>query len=262
MTPNTPRRFEGARRWLSLPGHWQPKTLSEATLRELCAFRVSIMGLRPETDPEQDYLAFRQTLRRCEFVWVDEVGGELAGMYAVVLRTLEHEGAQFAIWEGEYACVSPHHRKGWKIVLSVATSLAYMRLRHRRHRPYIFGAAYLPSFLLLHRVGAVYLHDDPAMSASERSLMARLSSEYRGWDPTTGTIVLPTRPIQPRTTPPSEPSLRQPWERYLARNPRWYEGRANAVLKPISGLGAAIARETVRLSSRRFFASRRRRDAA
>ncbi|MFZ5439982.1 MAG: hypothetical protein ACOZQL_08225 [Myxococcota bacterium] len=245
-------RFEGARRWLGAPGHWLPKTLSERALRDLWAFRVSVMGLRPETDAEADYASFCACLRRCEFVWVDEAGDEVVGMYAFVLRALEHEGAPVAVWEGEYACVSPRHRKGWKIVLSVAASIAYMRLRFPRHRAYVFGAAYLPSFLMLHQMGPAFLHDDPRLSDSERRLLHRLASEYRTWDPATGTIALPTRPVEPRLTPPRDPKLREPWERYLKHNPRWFEGTSSAVLKRLDGLGPAIARRTVTLIGERL----------
>jgi hypothetical protein len=241
-------RFRGAARWLGLPGHWLPATLSEQTVRELCAFRVSVMGLKPETDPEQDYVAFRECLRRCEFVWVDEHEGDVVGMYAFVLRTLEHEGVKVVVWEGEYACVAPNHRSGWKIVASGIASLMYMWLRFRGHRAYIFGAAYLPSFLMLQHAGPVYLHDDPSMSAWERSLLNRLAAEHRGWDPATGWISLPTLPVNPRHTPPRAPELREPWERYLAHNPRWHHGFASAVLKPLSGMRGLLAKEAVRVA--------------
>lgn len=236
-------RFAGAARWLGLPGHYRPSTLSEQAVRDLWSFRVSVMGLRPEIDPEEDFAGFRECLRRCELVWVDESEGRVVGMNAMVLRAFEHEGQRVALWEPEYTCISPHRRKSWKIVASALASAAYVFVRHPGHRVYIFGAGYLPSFLMLSHVGPVHLADAPAMSSWERSLFVRLASEYPGWDPSTGTIALPTLPVSPRTSPPRDPRLREPWERYLARNPRWYEGRASALLMRLDGLQGRILRE-------------------
>jgi hypothetical protein len=215
------------------------------------------MGLKPETDPEADFAAFRACLRKCEFVWVDERDGEFVGMYAFVLRALEHRGEEVAVWEGEYACVAPNHRSGWKIIASGIASLAYMWLRFRRRRAYIFGAAYLPSFLILQHAGPVFLHDDPSMSTWERSLLHRLAAEHPGWNPSTGQISLPTLPVAPRRTPPRDPALREPWERYLAHNPNWHQGFASAVLKPLGGMGGQIAKEAARVAWARLSAGER-----
>jgi hypothetical protein len=250
-------RFRGATRWLGLPEHWIPKTLCEQTIRELWSFRVSIMGLRTETDPENDFIAFRATLVRCEFVWVDEVDAEIVGMHACSFRNFEHEGHDVAVWRGEYACVAANQRSRWKIVASWLASFATMRLRFRRHRHYAFASAYLPSFLALHHAGHVFLHDDPLMSRWEHSLLTRLASSQPGWDPSSGTIILRTRPVNPRTSPPRDPALREPWERYLAHNPRWHEGVASAALLPLAGLRGTMVRKAAQLLWARTIRSRR-----
>lgn len=210
-------------------------SLDEAALRELWAFRASIMNLKPEVDLAADFAGFAAFLRRSERVVVLRDGRRVVGMTAVQMLRLEHEGERVVLATPEYVIFAPAARGSAVTALAYASTLALVvRPGDGAARWYLGGVGYPASVLMGERIARrMWLDGEPGIPPLERRMLDHLSATIAGprRDPVMRWVDMPTRP------PPLNPRVRaQPgYTRYVALNPRWQAGTALTAVFSMGG---------------------------
>ncbi len=222
-----------------LPDLYWISSLSDDNLRCCWEFRRNFMGLKHHIDPKQDWEKYLRWVRTADFAWLPvDRNGELRSTFFYKIETVVHEQKKCMLVWPEYSYTRPDARKSAGIGIGFVASLIVAALRAPGAPQYIVGTGYVPSYLALcHAFDSVFLSEDPAMTEWERSLYRSLVKATPGYDRTTGVVEMGTIPINPRTTPPSDPTLHQAWSRYLARNPHWTEGYTCMIFAPVTGRG-------------------------
>lgn len=237
-----------------LPDLFWIHSLRDEDLRIAWNFRRQFMAIKPHVNPEEDFQKYRSWVRSADFVWLprNQTGQLTATAFYKVERRLHQGQPCILIWP-EYMYIQAEQRKGVSIAQGFLLALALGILRAPLAPQYVVGTGYVPSYLALCQVSSnVYVCEDPQMTEWERTLYRSLVDATVGYDPKTQVVNMGTIPISPRTTAPSEPQLRNDWQRYVTVNPHWSEGFTCMVFGRIqpSAMRSVILRLMKRLRRR------------
>ncbi len=176
-------------------------------LRALWRFRLTHVALKPEVDPEADFLSFATLIRGGLQSWVLRgEDGAIHGMTHFIAAERCHDGARFVYLLPEYIYIDPAYRKGFSLLGSALRMLWRCLRRWPRLPLYTGGPGYLSGYLMLCQIAdPVWLWRDPRMSRWQAEAFASIAAEHPGWDANTGIVTMKTRPLFPRSCAPTGP---------------------------------------------------------
>lgn len=233
MRPATSPSLDHARRFARpAPDLYRIASLTDDDLRACWEFRRGFMDLKPRVEPADDWKKYEAWVRTADFAWLPrDPDGRLRATFFYKVEVRHHEGRSCVlIWpEYGYSRLDARSTAGFAFALLAAVGLGVMSAPGAPH--YVVGTGYASSYTSLCRgLDDVFLAEDPAMTPWERSLYRALAAATAGHDAATGVVDMGTIPRDPRTDPPRDPRLLEPWRRYMARNPRWTDGYACLVM--------------------------------
>lgn len=225
-----------------------PIDLDEGFLRELNAFRLSVMRLKPTTDPDADFAEVVRACRSSEHVaWLRDGAGVLCASFILSTLRGEASGRRHKTYTLNYAFARPDVR-GHPAYLWLGLRVMLLELaRWRGEALWVGGVGYPASVLALDRAfGPLSLGGDE-VPEHVRPLLDRAIAEEAGnrWEPAAARMNMPTIP----------PVMSDGWyaraegdplyRRYVARCPDWTEGYALACLgrlRPARAIAAVMGR--------------------
>lgn len=202
--------------------------LDEPALRELWAFRLGIVWLKPHVLPEDDFEKFsgycRQG-RRVLRLW--NARGQLCGSVVPLVHDGSFQGERYRFLVPEYFYLTPEARG------SMVASWAWVRcivplMPGPGVRFFLGGAGFPAGTLTLDRfLGPTWLYGDEAVPPVVEHLFAWIIEHLggSGWDPLTGQIDMRVVPPSPSERWLARAQQREVYRRYMARCPQWQEGR-------------------------------------
>ncbi len=206
------------------------------TLQAMWRFRLRFVALKPHVSEEQDFAAFSAFFRKARTVVLAcNAAGEIQVMLVLAVRRDAERRECVLVWE--YAFFAPEHRRDPRIY----AAWAWLTARNVEPMPgwstwcaawtypssYVSLVNLVPDFVSLHH---------PRIGEAARDVLTRFGRDTGGasFDEATGVRDMPTiprEPFEPRAG--GTPSARAGRE-YIEANPRWAEGRALAVVAPLS----------------------------
>lgn len=201
--------------------------LDEPAIRELYAFRLSIMRLKPHVSPEKDFAKFSAWVRQGRrVVRMRDSRGRLGGLLVPLVYDGSWQSQRARVVVPEYAYLVPELRGRAWCTLVWARSL-FPLLYARGVRVFLGGLAYPTGTLALDRfMGPVWLHGEPQAPAESAQVLEWIVSHVAGdsWEPASRTVDMNTLPSQPTERWLARSQGRELYRRYIARCPRWQEG--------------------------------------
>lgn len=238
-----------------------PGSLTTPEIRELWRLRLSLLALKPEVDPEQDFESFARFIRACHVGRVYDEEGRVVATMSYARLDGQFEGQRWCLANYEYAFIEPHMRSHPAIV-AMYIMLFYGCLSWRPGvRNFLCFVGY-PKTVLTYakRVPELKLDADPSLDALELHLIERYIERLvqERFDPDRRVVWMPT--IPPRMSSEwlarnaEDPLLAS----YLERSPRWQEGEALIAisrlddgLRLVRELGVRVLARAKRASSER-----------
>lgn len=228
----------------------KPRALSREELRALWSFRLEQINLRSDISEEEDFEAFVRDFDVDGRVWYLLERGKPVGMYLQAVRLVEHEGRRLVVGAPDYVFMARHLRRHPALAFGVAWLTIWPMLRHPFRHPIMTGGVYPSSYIGWRRmVERCFSLGDPALSSSERALVARLGPLIWG-EAWVGDGTLRFRTI-PEASRPRSPLGLQLFEAYESMNPEWRTGRALFFVSPMGVGDVAIGLQRALFSKRR-----------
>lgn len=200
--------------------------LTDEEVRSLWQYRLRIFRLKPDIEPEQDWLWFRDLTRKSNDIWrFQDVGGQLVGFYQSRTLTRTIQGRAVSVVIADFAFIDRRFRGHPVTQLALARTLAPILAASLRRPTYALAVPYPTTLTSATRRGGRPIYDGEAVPGSlDAAVMDSFRLELTG-DETPGSIVS-------MNTIPETPS--EIWQRrhvgdaalkeYEQRNPRWREG--------------------------------------
>jgi hypothetical protein len=241
--------------WPSIHVNSEPASLGDALLRELNAFRLSVMRLKPSTDPALDFEAFARVCRGSSHVaFLRDAAGAVCGSFIATCWGGEVGGRRYRATILDYGFVRSDLRGHPAYVAALFPIMVRETSRWRGEEMWAGGIGYPTSLLALGRVmPTCYLQGDPEIPPVARAILHHLVEEAGArWEPERCRVNMPT-------IPPEMPARwythaeREPlYGRILERCPEWKEGYGLAFVTRIqmrrvfADVGLKVLRRVVR----------------
>lgn len=210
--------------------------LEQRDLRQLWELRIEQLPLKSSVDPEEDFAKFSKNIANAREVNRVYLGEQLVGMFVSWRRDGEVEGRRFRWIAFEYGVTKPEWRG------ALALRMAYLRtvLLNLSLRPgtlhYVGGIGYPIGTMAVARFGDRTFYYGEEVPAEVEKIFAMMLAELapEGLDPERGGVTFPTIP-RPLSQGWLERYSEHPcYQRYIALNPNWEEGRGLPVLSSLS----------------------------
>lgn len=232
-------------------------TATEALLRECWRFRLSLIALRPEVTPEDDWLAFRAYFRPgVELITQRRADGELSAIFAWSLREVREDGRARVIIDADYGFVRPEERQRLVVAVAFARIWGSAALRGRTATVTLLGSGYPSGVMGFGRFARrIRGLADPDLEPWERRILAAYCAEHECVDAGRGILRMRTRPLERRREPRSARS-RELLAWFEGQVPDWEEGRG--LVYVVCFAPTAMLRASLRAVMLRATAGRRR----
>ncbi len=206
--------------------HRRGDQITDEEARSLWQYRLSIFRLKPDIDPEEDWLWFRDLTRKSTDLWrFLDVGGRLVGFLQSRTLTRTVQGQAVSVFVADFAFMDRRFRGHPVTQLAVARTLAPILAASLRRPVYALAVPYPSTLMGATRRGGQPIYDGEAMPGSlDAAVMDSFRLELTGNETPGALISMNTIP-----EPPGELWLRRhvgnpALSEYEQRNPRWREG--------------------------------------
>lgn len=199
--------------------------VSEALLREMWEFRLSIISLRPEVTRETDWIAFRSYFQPgVEVITMRNRKGELRGIFGWSLRTVDDGQEKHVVVDAEYGFVHASARGSIIVPAAIFRIWSKAAITGRSRIIYLLSSGYPSSVLAFGRLcDHVVSLNDAHTSPWERQIITDYCAENDCIDPSRSILRMRTIPLEKRRIPRSERS-RELLTWYEAQVPNWEDG--------------------------------------
>lgn len=211
--------------------------LSEEDLKNCYALRLSIVALKPETDPAVDFEKFTAFVRKSQFVEYLTDNGQIKAFFVTYFSEQLIQGQNCLVIEPEYGFAHPDYRKGTYVRMTFARIVRNLKLRYWYKPIYIVGCAYPHSFIAFNRLfeGDFWTLESSNISDLDKAILINFLTRKTGKiDIASGIIQVPT--LHKERTPEHISILKQNpfYTTYCAQNPDWEKGQTLAFVVRIS----------------------------
>lgn len=230
--------------------------LTHSMLVEMNTLRLTLMRLKPTTDPKIDFEELSNFCRKCEYVFLLRNNAhKLVGMFVARIQRSSFNGIRFVILHGDFGFVLPEYRGHPLYIIGKLRVFLRFWLQSRGAIVLLGGIGYPAGLLAIGHFKPMYLSCDRDLPPVIQAAFELLIKEGAGarWDWTRGRKDMPT--IPPEMPPGWHERIQREafYGRYIAHCPDWSLGYALASLAPIRTLPAllSLGRATLRRRQRR-----------
>lgn len=203
--------------------------LDEDAIRELWAFQLSILHLKPHVSVDEELQRFTEDCRRARRVLrIRDGHGRLCGSVVPLVYEGRFESERFRLVVPEYIYLAPQLRGHAAISWAWARCLLPLMFQ-RGARVFVGGIGFPAGTLLLERFGGhVWLDGDPGVPPLAAHVLERIIGYLAegGWDPARRHVDTPIVPPKPSEAWLARSQKRELYRRYVERCPNWQEGWA------------------------------------
>lgn len=216
------------------------KYLTEEQLRELWHFRLQYMRLKETTNPEDDFEAFSDYLRKGVVVQFLHKG-QLKGFLVTYYEKKTYRNKAYIAVMPEYGFIAPEFRRYPNIVIVLIKTFLRCLRKHPFTPIYLFAAGYPSAYLGLQSNYPVHLLHDKEIPTFEKEILFDFAQTKGGerFNPETMLMDMPTLPSGPKSNASNLynhiPILQKS---YLAANPEWYKGFTCLFISPFKPVPA------------------------
>lgn len=212
-------------------------TLSEEELKNCYALRLSIVALKPETDPATDFEKFTTFVQKSQFVEYLTDNGEIKAFFATYFSEQLINGQKCLVIEPEYGFAQPDYRKGAYVRMTFARIVRSLKFKYWYKPIYIVGCAYPHSFIAFNRLfeGDFWTLESPNISELHKAILTNFLTRKTGKTAiTSGVVPVPT--LHKEQSPEHIAILQKNpfYTTYCAQNPDWTKGQTLAFVVRIS----------------------------
>jgi hypothetical protein len=211
--------------------------LDEPSIRELWAFQLSLLRLKPHVSPEEEFERFNADCRGARRVLrIRDGSGRLCGSVVPLVYEGSFESERFRLVVPEYIYLAPQLRGRVAVSWVWARCLIPLMLL-RGARVFVGGIGFPAGTLLLERFGGhVWLYGDPGVPPLAAHVLERIIGYLAegGWDPDSRQMNTPVVPPPSTEAWLARSQKRALYRRYVERCPRWQEGWALPVVTEYS----------------------------
>jgi hypothetical protein len=224
--------------------HSNDERLDDALLRELNAFRLSVMRLKPTTDEDLDFASFSKVCRRAAYVaFVRDSKGSICSSFVVAIYQGSAANVRFRAYVIDYAFARLDMRGDpTQIRLGLRILLRELRSWRRGEELWVGGIGYPASALTIGRLfQPFHFSSDDDVPGSARSIFEQLRAESGDrWEGARHRVSMPTIPPRMPARWYQHAEAEPTYDRFIAQCPEWTEGYGLAFLGK-ANVGRALA---------------------
>jgi hypothetical protein len=177
--------------------------VSEALLREMWEFRLSIISLRPEVTRETDWIAFRSYFQPgVEVITIRNRKGELRGIFGWSLRMVDDGQEKHVVIDAEYGFVHTDARGSFIVPAAIFRIWSKAAITARSRIIYLLGSGYPSGVLAFGRLcDHLVSLNDAHIWPWEKRIIAEYCAENDCHDTARGILRMRTIPLEKRRIP-------------------------------------------------------------
>jgi hypothetical protein len=223
--------------------HTRDDRLDDALLRELNAFRLSIMRLKATTDEDLDFESFAEVCRQAAYVaFVRDPQGAICSSFVVAIHSGRAADVRFRAYVVDYA-FSRIDMRGHPTQIRMALRILLRELSSWRAEELWVGGIGYPASALT--IGGLFqpfhFSSDGDVPAAARSIFEQLRVKSGDrWEGARHRVSMPTIPPRMPARWYQRAEAEPTYHRFIAQCPEWSEGYGLAFLGKAS-VGRALA---------------------
>jgi len=211
--------------------------VSTELMQQLCALRLSIVQLKPDINPQEDFEKFAAFVRQCQYVDYAIDNHQIQAFFVLYHSQQQINGQRVIVLEPEFGFVSPEYRQENFVQKAFSKILKQLKIKYWYKPIYIVGCAYPHSFVSFMKQfeGNTWTLQNHKIPTQLKSILTNFLERKTGnLAITDGIVAVPT--LHNEQTPAHLARLNKNpyYQSYMQQNPDWVKGYTLAFITQVS----------------------------